>query len=271
MTLHRPQLLAFDLDGTLILEGSLLVPQETQTALSRLRELGVPAAIITGRDHPPPGVMEAARPVAVATSNGGHIEIGGQVHTELRFSETELAAVLGHQLEEARVIAFTTSAVYVDLPPGAPPPDWLVRREHHPLRDAPMNEVIKVGFYHPKVASWRDTLRGGDFSHLVYTGAQAPYPDFLTVTPSGADKGAALSVIAGQLGVAMERVTVFGDSDNDEAMFAVAGRAVQVGRLPLLRPYAHHQIEKPEVLGEYLHALADELETQQRTNLKRAK
>ena len=271
MTLHRPQLLAFDLDGTLILEGSLVVPHSTQAALSRLRQLGTHIAIITGRDQPPPGVLEAARPVAVATSNGGHIEIGGKVHTELRFSEAELAAVLGHQLDGARVIAFTTRAVYVDVPPDAPAPDWLVRREHHPLSDAPVNEVIKVGFYHPEVSHWRDTLRGGDFAHLVYTGAQAPYPDFLTVTPGGADKGAALSVIAAQLGVPMENVTAFGDSDNDEAMFALAGYAVQVGNLPLLRPYAHEQIEKPEVLGAYLHALADELETGNRSTLKRAK
>ncbi|GAA4008413.1 HAD family hydrolase [Deinococcus rubellus] len=257
---HRPQLLAFDLDGTLILEASLTVPAATISALARLRRLGVQAAIVTGRDQPPPGVLEAARPVAVATSNGGHITIGGQVHTELRFSEAELAAVLGHQLGNARVIAFTHRAIYVDVPPGVAAPEWLARREHFPLSEAPAGEVIKVGFYHAEVASWRDELRGGGFGHLVFTGAQPPYPEFLTVTPSGADKGAALSVIAQQLGVPMERVTAFGDSDNDEAMLALAGRAVQVGRLPLLVPYAHEQVERPEVLGEYLHALADGLE-----------
>ncbi len=94
----------------------------------------------------------------------------------------------------------------------------------------------------------------------MYTGAQPPYPEFLTVTPAGADKGAALSIIAQRLGVPMNRVMAFGDSDNDEAMFAVAGQAVQVGRLPLLEPYAHARVESPEHLGEYLHALADTLE-----------
>lgn len=257
---HRPRLLAFDLDGTLILEASLTVPAATVSALARLRQLGVQAAIVTGRDQPPPGVLEAARPVAVATSNGGHIELGGQMHTSLRFSETELAAVLGHQLGDARVIAFTHRAIYVDVPPGVAAPEWLAQREHRPLRDAPAGEVIKVGFYHPEVASWRDELRGGGYGHLVFTGAQPPYPEFLTVTPTGADKGAALSVIAQQLGVPMERVTAFGDSDNDEAMLALAGRAVQVGHLPLLAPYAHEQVERPEELGAYLHALADELE-----------
>ena len=258
---HRPQLLAFDLDGTLILEASLTVPEATISALARLRRLGVQAAIVTGRDQPPPGVLAAAQPVAVATSNGGQIEIGGQLHTELRFSEAELAAVLGHQLGNARVIAFTSRAIYVDLPPGVWPrpsgwPAASIFRSARPRRA----RSSRWAFTTPEVASWRDELRGGGFGHLVFTGAQPPYPEFLTVTPSGADKGAALSVIAEQLGVPMERVTAFGDSDNDEAMLALAGRAVQVGHLPLLAPYAHEQVERPEVLGAYLHALADELE-----------
>lgn len=257
--LVRPQLLAFDLDGTLILEASLSVPEVTQAAFKRLRRTGIKIAIITGRDQPPPGVLEAAQPEAVATSNGGRIDIGGAMHQELRFSEAELAAVLAHQLGQARVIAFTSRAIYVDLPPGVQAPIWLSRREHYPLSQVPMNEVIKVGFYHQDVVRWRDALRG-EYSHLVYTGAQPPYPEFLTVTPAGADKGAALSVIAGQLGVALSHVAVFGDSDNDEAMFAVAGMAVQVGHLPLLTPYAQVQVERPEALGEYLHTLADELE-----------
>ncbi|WP_161881422.1 HAD hydrolase family protein [Deinococcus alpinitundrae] len=257
---HRPRLLAFDLDGTLILEASLSVPEATISALARLRRLDVQAAVVTGRDQPPPGVLAAAQPTAVATSNGGHIEINGQVHTSLRFSEAELAAVLGHRLGNARVIAFTPHAIYVDVPPGVTAPEWLARREHFPLSEAPAGEIIKVGFYHPEVASWRDELRSGGFGHLVFTGARLPYPEFLTVTPAGADKGAALSVIAEQLGVPMAQVTAFGDSDNDEAMLAVAGRAVQVGHLPLLAPYAHEQVERPELLGAYLHALADELE-----------
>ncbi|AWN24354.1 HAD family phosphatase [Deinococcus irradiatisoli] len=262
-----PRLLAFDLDGTLILEAGLVVPEATRAALKRLKRAGVKTAIITGRDQPPPGVLDAAQPEAVATSNGGRIDIGGELHQELRFSESELSAVLAHQLGEARVIAFTSRAVYIDVPPGLPAPVWLSRREHHPLSEVPVHEVIKVGFYHPEVGRWRDTLRG-EYGHLVYTGAQDPYPEFLTVTPAGADKGAALSVIAEQLGIPMPQVMVFGDSDNDEAMFAVAGRAVQVGRLPLLERYAHARVEGPEVLGAYLHALADELEAEGRAPRK---
>ena len=51
----------------------------------------------------------------------------------------------------------------------------------------------------------------------------------------------------------------FGDSDNDVAMLEVAGHAVQLGDLPLLRAHADEMLSGPEALGAYLDALADHL------------
>jgi len=254
-----PLLLAFDLDGTLIPEQGREVPPATARALARLRGLGARLAIITGRDAAPGPVWEAARPDAVATNNGGHIEIGGQVHAEARFSAAELEAVLAHELEGARVVVFTPGALYLDLPSGAQPEPWMRARQVRPLAEAPADGALKVGFYHPGVADFAARLRG-THPHLVLTGAQPPYEQFLTVTPTGAHKGAALTLIADALGVPLERTLAFGDSDNDLAMLELAGYAVQLGRLPLLAPHAHAQVAGPEALGEYLHALADRLE-----------
>lgn len=258
-----PQLLlAFDLDGTLIPDGGLTVPADTRAALSRLRGLGVAVAVITGRDLPPPDVLDAARPQAVATSNGGRIELNGVLHREVHFSPDDLRAVLAHGLEGARVIAFTMRRVYVDLPPGEETPPWLARREHAPLSQLPHDDgqILKVGFYHPDIQGWRDAL-GESHPHLVMTGAQDPYPEFLTVTPKGADKGAALVAIAQALGVSLTRTWAFGDSDNDVAMLEVAGHAVQVGGLPLLTPHADEVVAGPQELGAFLDGLAARLES----------
>lgn len=254
-----PLLLAFDLDGTLIPEQGREVPAGTVSALARLRGLGVRVAVITGRDQAPPHVLETARPDAVATNNGGRIEIGGQLHAEARFSGAELAAVLAHELDDARVIVFTRDALYVDLPPGREPEPWMRARQARPLAEAPDEGVLKVGFYHPGVADFAARLRASH-PHLVLTGAQAPYEQFLTVTPVGAHKGAALTLIAGALDIPPERTVAFGDSDNDVAMLELAGHAVQLGSLPLLAPHAHDQVASPEALGAYLHGLADRLE-----------
>ena len=252
-------LLAFDLDGTLIPEGGLMVPQSTRRALARLHALGVKIAIITGRDVPPDDVLDAARPDAVATNNGGRILLNGELHREARFDEADLRAVLAHGLDDARVIVFTADQVYVDIPPNTPAPHWLAQRAHAPLSDAPTDSVLKVGFYHPEIRGWRDALLASH-PHLVMTGAQPPYTEFLTVTPRGADKGAALVAIAEALGTELSQTIAFGDSDNDVAMLELAGHAVQLGHLPLLRPHADEVLDGPEALGAYLDGLAERLE-----------
>ncbi|WP_425147946.1 HAD-IIB family hydrolase [Deinococcus sp.] len=252
-------LLAFDLDGTLLPDGGQRVPPATRAALRRLHALNIPVAIITGRDMPPDDVLDAAQPTAVATNNGGRILLGGTLHRETRFDPADLKAVLAHELDDARVMAFTADKVYVDIPPNTPVPQWLAYRPHAPLSEAPAQGVLKVGFYHPDIRGWRDAL-AESHPHLVMTGAQPPYTDFLTITPAGADKGAALLAIAQGLGIELADTMVFGDSDNDLAMLELAGVAVQVGHLPLLRPYAHEVLDGPETLGAYLEALAERLE-----------
>ena len=255
-----PRLLAFDLDGTLIPDGGLNVPPATRAALARLHDLGVAVAIITGRDAPPPDVLDAARPTAVAVNNGGTVSVNGQPHAELHFDPDDLRAVLAHGLQDARVIAFTADRIYVDLPAGTPVPDWFRMRPYSPLSDLDPDQtpILKVGFYHSEIRGWRDAL-GGSHPHLVMTGAQEPYTDFLTVTPTGADKGAALVAIAEALGLELAQTVAFGDSDNDVAMLEVAGHAVQLGDLPLLRAHADETLSGPEALGAYLDALADHL------------
>ncbi len=263
-----PLLLAFDLDGTLIPEGGLTVPVSTRAALARLRKLGVQVAVITGRDAAPADVIDAARPAAVATNNGGTVRVNDQHHLELHFGQDDLRAVLAHGLENARVIAFTAHRIYIDTPAGTPTPDWLRDRPHAPLSELPESEkILKVGFYHPGIRGWRDAL-SGSHPHLVMTGAQEPYTDFLTVTPAGANKGAALLAIAGALDIDMAQTVAFGDSDNDVAMLEVAGHAVQLGDLPLLRPHADETLSGPEALGAYLDALAERLETESATALR---
>ncbi|KEF34245.1 haloacid dehalogenase [Deinococcus sp. RL] len=255
-----PLLLAFDLDGTLIPDLGREVPAATVRALARLRGLGARVAVITGRDAAPPHVLATAQPDAVATNNGGRVELNGELHREARFSEDELAAVLAHELEEARVVVFRPSGLYAELPPGHPPEAWMVERGVRPLAQAPAGEpTLKVGFYHPGVADFAARLRASH-PHLVLTGAQPPYSEFLTVTPAGAHKGAALTLIAQGLGVELERTVVFGDSDNDVAMLEIAGYAVQVGHLPLLAPHADDRVSGPQALGAYLEGLADRLE-----------
>ncbi|WP_337193050.1 HAD family hydrolase [Deinococcus xianganensis] len=253
-----PLLMAFDLDGTLIPDAGRAAAPDVVDALGRLRALGVQLAIITGRDTPPGAVRDAMRPHAVATNNGGRVLVGDDLHLEASFTDADLEAVLAHELPGARMVLFTAETLYVDLPPGAEPEAWMLARSFRPLADAPRAGILKAGYYHPDVAGLAGRLREGH-PHLVLTGAQAPYPHFLTVTPQGAHKGAALSLIADALGVPHDRTVAFGDSDNDQAMLEVAAFGVQVGDLPLLTPHADASVDTQAELGAFLHAWADRM------------
>lgn len=52
----------------------------------------------------------------------------------------------------------------------------------------------------------------------------------LTLTATGADKGAALEIACGDLGIAPSDVVAFGDAENDLEMFRVAGLSVAMGQ-----------------------------------------
>lgn len=253
-----PLLMAFDLDGTLIAERTNELPDGTAPALARLRAAGVKLAIITGRDQAPAAVVQAMRPHAIASNNGGRIEIDGELRSETTFTDADLEATLGHELDGARVVLFTADALYVDIPPGYAPEPWMAARGYRPLAQAPRTGIQKVGYFHPQVAGFAQRLRDSH-PHLVLTGAQEPYPHFLTVTPVGAHKGAALLLIADALNIPQERTVAFGDSDNDEAMLEIAGFAVQVGTLPLLQRHAHAHVPSHAALGSFLGAWADTL------------
>lgn len=253
--------MAFDLDGTLIADRGDRLPPATVSAFARLQALGVKLAIITGRDTPPGAVLQEMQPHAVAGNNGGRISIDGTLHREARFSSADLEAVLAHELDSARVVLFTADGLYVDIPAGQEPEEWMTLRGYRPLGElgaARREDILKVGYYHPQVHTFAERLRG-THPHLVLTGAQPPYLDFLTVTPEGAHKGAALLLIADALGIPHEHTAAFGDSDNDEAMLEVAAYAVQVGTLPLLARHANAHLASHEHLGAFLNDWADRL------------
>lgn len=255
-----PALLAFDLDGTLIRDGGTTLPEATAEALRRIRPLGVKLAIITGRDQPPPGVREAMQPDAQATNNGGRVEINGKLYRDAQFTSADLRDVLAHELADARTVLFDATGIYVDLPAGRDPEPWMVARTYRPLAEAPEEGIVKVGFYHPDVAGHAAKLRA-THPHLVVTGGQEPYAHFLTVTPQGADKAAALTLLAEGLGAPLERTVAFGDSDNDEVMLELAAFAVQVGALPLLARHANASLTDHTQVADYLNALAERLES----------
>lgn len=254
------RLIAFDLDGTLLDHDKSIPPRSAQL-IEELRAHGCLFAVITGRARVPDDVMQTVRPQASATSNGGSIFLAGDLLVEHLLTPAQILAVDALVPEDADVIAFGNDAVYA-RDPSTQVFDWLSGRTLRPLAEAVNGPVLKFNVRHPEAWRYREAIEAlGD---LTVTGGVAPYPHFLTVTPARANKGDALREIARALRVPLSRTVAFGDSDNDLAMFQVAGTAVQVGEAECLAGHGHHQVScaalgLPGWLENYLGELAREL------------
>ena len=78
----------------------------------------------------------------------------------------------------------------------------------------------------PQMVALRDELRAAvptlDFVFPALNGV------FIDILPRGWSKGRAVEVLAAHLGVSLDEVATFGDSENDISMFEAAGHAVAV-------------------------------------------
>jgi HMP-PP phosphatase len=255
-----PRLLAFDLDGTVVEDGGMQVPEPTRRALRRLRAAGVLVAVVTGRDDVPPDVLDALAPDAVALHTGSLILRGAAVVHQVSLTAAEIAAVRALRPPSGHLLALTRGQVHAELAPLANAAAWrerwaLAHRPFVAFDPLPETGVMGLWCFHDNIGAWKAGVQAA-CPHLVIVGAQPPYLDNMNVSPAGVDKGVALRRIASVLGVPLEDTWAFGDSDNDLPMFAVAGRAVQVGTLPLLQGRAQAQVAGFGALGEWLDRLA---------------
>ncbi|THF87813.1 HAD family phosphatase [Deinococcus sp. KSM4-11] len=257
---EAPRLLAFDLDGTVVEDGGLLVPARTRAAVARLRARGVKVAVITGRDDVPPNVMDALIPDAVALHTGSLILRGQEVVYQVSLTEAEIAAVRALRPPGGHLLALTRERVHAELSPLPDEAVWrerwaLAHRPFVPFEPLPADGVMGLWCFHDDIGTWKANVQAA-CPHLVIVGAQPPYADNMNVSPTGVDKGAALARIAAALDVPLRHTWAFGDSDNDLPMFARAGHAVQVGTLPLLVGHAGTQVASPAALGAWMEGLA---------------
>lgn len=251
-----PRLLAFDLDGTVLEDGGMLVPRRTRAAITRLKAQEVKVAVITGRDNVPPDVMDALAPDAIALHTGSLILRGGEVVHQVSLTAAETAAVRDLRPPGGHVLALTRERVHADLSPLMDVGTWrerwaLAHRPFVPFEPLPAEGVMGLWCFHDNIGAWKAGVHAA-LPHLVIVGAQPPYADNMNVSPAGVDKGAALRHVAAALDVPLTQTWAFGDSDNDLPMFAVAGRAVQVGTLPLLVGHTDAQMESHMALGAWL-------------------
>ena len=232
----RPQLVAIDLDGTLLSRDKTISPRN-RAAVAGLVARGVTVVICTGR--PPRTARVFAEQLELLDL--AIVYNGGAVYS---FAEDRALARFDFPGEVAREAVEKLRAAHPDVTCGLEAAyGWFVDTERYdivrqgvmPYETEPdgvgdtlafiQGEVTKLLFWHPTVAPevLNETLTG-----LPVHGTWS-MPGLLEVVSAEVNKRAALERVAADLGLEAEAVAAFGDQHNDREMLAWAGFGVAMG------------------------------------------
>jgi Cof subfamily protein (haloacid dehalogenase superfamily) len=228
--------LVSDVDGTLVTDDKILTAR-AEAAVAELRASGIIFAVISSR--PPRGLRMLLEPLAITTPVCGFN--GGVIATPDLSVITE--HLLSPEIARRAVDMLDVPQVQVWVFSGQ---DWLVRDPHGPFVGL---EEHTVGFRPTVVENFGHTLDvaakivgvSKDFELLARCerDLRATLADqatvarsqsyYLDITHPLADKGVALSELAGLLNIPLAEIAVIGDGGNDVAMFARSGLSVAMG------------------------------------------
>lgn len=231
-----------DLDGTLVPEGTCVLPQPLVEALNELQRSGIPFAVSSGRQ--PESIQNVfsvlEQPPLVVSLNGGCISRGEEcLYLDPMPQEVALAiAEDAGKFEGCDVILETKDQCWVYAGTNGVIHELDIRDYCYARIDdlsQVEGKVVKVACFLPERVETFQKLaaeRWGDVVTVARSGGM--WVDF-----NVADKGKGLLGACKLLGVTPEETAVFGDNLNDEPMLALAGHPfVAPGANPvLLRQY----------------------------------
>lgn len=230
------KLIASDLDGTLLPEGTMDVNPELFDVIRRLKKKGVTFAAVSGREYD--SIAKVFEPVKddiyFIAGNGGMISYQGQI-IEKTAIEPELFKEAVEYARAQKGISFMTAGsakVYVE---AADQRFVKLLRENYKLSVNEIENVlegpetmIKVALYCPDtdaaIEAGKAKEHFGDRIQIMASGAH--WVDFADIH-SG--KGNALQKLARRLGIQKsEEIAAFGDNCNDVSMLLEAGKSYAV-------------------------------------------
>lgn len=223
------KLIASDLDGTLLQNGSQALTPRAVPLILRLTERGILFTAASGRQYP--NLLRlfgpAADKMAFICENGAFTACRGNVIAKACMDPSSTHALIADILarENCEVLISGAYTSYV-----LPKEEYFLShmrdtvknnvRVIHSLSEIP-EEIIKVSVYAragiQKHASyflgrWEDTVK--------CTVSDLHWIDFVR---SDVSKGAALSSLLGRLGIRAEETAAFGDNYNDLEMLSLVG------------------------------------------------
>lgn len=233
----KPELVALDIDGTLLDPDTDTISEAVKAAVRRVVESGAQLVVATGRTFlgTAPVLDELALTSGFALCSNGAVLVDVALREPVSVASFDATPVLRALQEHLPGCIFAAEDVGVGNLVSAPfDPEKL----HGPQRLTPVDELT-VEPVPRLIAEWT----GHDPAELAETlaGVRLPncaitvdtYEPWVTVVPEGLSKGAALEKLRTELGITPDRTFAAGDGTNDFEMLSWAARGVAMGQAPL--------------------------------------
>ncbi len=265
------KLIASDIDGTLITEGTHEFPKELGEVIDRLKNLGIMFVAASGRQYKSMYRLfkEKAENVIFVSGNGSYIRCRDYDIKEHRMPKDILESLIKEirsmEKDGYCFMAESKDTAYVEVD-NKEFRDLLVNGYHYeitPVKDIleECDDVLKVSLYHKtNIQDAADKMIPEWQSQLKALRSGTNWVDFM---PAGVDKGSAIASIQQVMGISKEETMVFGDNTNDVGMFAEAKYSFAVENATKeVQNQAAHLAEAPEKQGviRLLQQVADKLE-----------
>ncbi len=269
------KLVASDIDGTLITEGTHEFPEELGAVIDRLKNLGIMFVAASGRQYKSMYRLfkEKADDVVFVAGNGSYIRCRDYDIKEQRIPKESLEVLIKElramQRQGYCFVAESKATAYVETD-SEEFKNLLVNGYHYEItqvRDIleECDDVLKISLYHKTeiqaaadkmILEWQGRLK------VLRSGTN--WVDFM---PSGVDKGSAIASIQQVMGIRKEETMVFGDNSNDVGMFAQAKYSFAVENAAKeVQKQAAHLAGGPEKQGviHLLQQVAEQLEQERK-------
>ncbi len=227
----RPQLVALDIDGTLV-DGEGRLPQSVRRSVRRVVDAGVPVVLTTGRSWhaTQPVFEELGLPAGPAVSSNGAVCVQFPPFELTRVVTFNPALVIDKVLKEHPTAALAAEVVGQGYRVTKPFPegDLTGDIEVVSVDELAGSDVTRIVVRDPEVdeqafiaLAARLGLHGVSYS--------VGWSAWLDIAPAGVNKASALAGLATSMGIQAADVLAMGDGRNDVEMLTWAGRGVALG------------------------------------------
>ena len=229
------KLIASDIDGTLVKEGSHIIDPAYYDIIRELKEAGITFCACSGRQYH--SMLELFKPVAddiyFIASNGTMIRTTDRILHSWKIDPSLYLPIIERlrTIEGSEIVVEGPDVSWIE---GSETPVTRLMRDNYryavenvpDLAAVPTDNIIKVSLHHPNA---EEATRGLDQSSrarnlsLTISGAE-----WLDITSKEAGKGEAFALLQEYLGIGIEETVYFGDNLNDLSAFHEAGVAATV-------------------------------------------